>query len=246
MFARRRILPARKPVLLPESLTVGVGAEPIEIGLRASDRATRLLLKFDASRDRFELVVPRGARLSDAETFARAQGPWMRARLGSAPPRIPFEPGQAIPVFDVPHPIVHRPGGGKPVRIENGEIIVTGGAEHVSRRVRDFLRAQARAELTPRARAYAAELGKPIQRIGLTDPRSRWGSCSAKGSLSFSWRLVFAPLPVLDYVVAHEVAHLIELNHSPRFWAQVNRLVGPHGPYRDWLRANATRLMRLG
>lgn len=246
MFARLRKSPARTKPVLPESLIVNASPAPIEIGVRSSDRATRLLLKFDASQDRFELVVPRGARMSDAENFARAHAGWMMARLGAVSPRVLFEPGHTIPILDVPHLIVHRPGGGKPVTLEAGQIIVTGAAEHVSRRVRDFLRAQARAELAPRTRTYAAQLGKTVGRISLTDPRSRWGSCSARGTISFSWRLIFTPVEVLDYVVAHEVAHLVELNHSGRFWAIVEQLFGPHNTERAWLKRNATRLMRLG
>jgi predicted metal-dependent hydrolase len=104
------------------------------------------------------------------------------------------------------------------VRRENGVVTAPGAPEHLARRVTDFLKAEARREIALRTRAKAASLGKPVTAITIRDTKSRWGSCNSAGRIAFSWRLIMAPEFVLDYVVAHEVAHLAELNHGVRFW----------------------------
>ena len=124
----------------------------------------------------------------------------------------------ASPISATEHRIRHRPAERGAVWRESGEIHVSGRPEHLPRRVEDWLKQEARHEIERRAHEKAAELGKKVRRVTIRDPRSRWGSCSPDGALSFSWRLILAPRFVLDYVVAHEVAHLRELNHSNRFW----------------------------
>ena len=129
---------------------------------------------------------------------------------------------------------------------EDGGLLVSGYAEHVERRVRDFLKAEARREMSERAFAKARQIDRPIASLTLRDTRSRWGSCTPDGALSLSWRLVLAPLEVLDYVVAHEVAHLAHMNHGQRFWALTAKLTDQvEGPQR-WLRDNGARLLRYG
>ena len=134
-------------------------------------------------------------------------------------------------------PAIHRQGG---------EILVSGRRENVSGRVRDWLRWQVRQEIAPRVEAKTRIVGRPHRRITIRDTHSRWGSCSHEGNLSFCWRLIFAPEFVLDYVVAHEVAHLREMNHSRRFWTLVQRLNSDAGASRDWLRRHAAELHRYG
>ncbi len=130
--------------------------------------------------------------------------------------------------------------------IVDGEIRVRGGPEPVARRVRDHLARLAGQELTRRARLHAATIGRKVTRITVRDTKSRWGSCSAAGSLSFSWRLIMAPEPVLDYVVAHEVAHLIEMNHGPRFWKLVRTMVVDPDSQRAWLKRHRAELLSYG
>jgi predicted metal-dependent hydrolase len=132
------------------------------------------------------------------------------------------------------------------VTIADGEIRVRGDPAHLPRRVRDHLTALAKRDFAARARAAATRIGKSVSRVGVRDPRSRWGSCSSKGSLSFSWRLVLAPDSVVDYVVAHEVAHLIEMNHGPRFWRLVASLVSDVDKSRAWLRRHRNELLSYG
>ena len=121
-----------------------------------------------------------------------------------------------------------------------------GGPDHVARRVRDHLVRFARQELARRARIHAARIGRTVNRITVRDTKSRWGSCSASGSLSFSWRLILAPEPVLDYVVAHEVAHLVEMNHSARFWKLVRTMVADPASQRAWLKRHRAELLSYG
>jgi hypothetical protein len=163
------------------------------------------------------------------------------------PPPLRLCDGATVPVFGVPHRIRRvADTGASPVTIAEGEIRVRGDPAHLPRRVTDHLKALARREFADRARALAARLGKSVTRVGVRDPKSRWGSCSSKGALSFSWRLVLAPEPVIDYVVAHEVAHLVEMNHSARFWRVVASLVPDAAAPRAWLRRHRAELMSFG
>jgi predicted metal-dependent hydrolase len=161
-------------------------------------------------------------------------------------PSISLAHGAAVPLGGVPHPVLHEPNRRGGAFVENGAIIVTGTAEFLPRRLRDFLRTEAKRRILPLAAIHAEKLGVAIKAIRVKDTQSRWGSCAPDGTLAFSWRLVMAPDTVLDYVVAHEVAHLRELNHSPRFWAHVAALA----PHRDeaeaWLREEGPALLRVG
>ncbi len=134
-----------------------------------------------------------------------------------------------------------------PVWIDDGNLVrVSGNAEHAPRRVVDFLKREARKILDERVSHYAAQLGTKPSRITVRDTASRWGSCSATRSLSFSWRLIFAPEFVLDYVVAHEVAHMKEMNHGPRFWKLVDLLGAEVARAQRWLSEHGTSLHRYG
>jgi hypothetical protein len=179
--------------------------------------------------------------------FLAAKRGWVAARLEALPQPVPFVEGAIVPVLGVPHRIRRELDlAAPPVKIVEGEIRVRGDPVHLARRVRDHLVAAARAEFAPRARRLAAQIGRDVGRVNVRDTKSRWGSCSGQGSLSFSWRLIFAPEPVLDYVVAHEVAHLAEMNHGPRFWALVESLTpGSAGP-RAWLKRHRRRLLSYG
>jgi predicted metal-dependent hydrolase len=124
--------------------------------------------------------------------------------------------------------------------------MVSGQLEHVPRRACDWLRAEAKRELSTMVRQAAERLGRPVARISIRDPRSRWGSCNRNGVICLSWRLALAPTPVARYVVAHEVAHLRHLNHSAAFWRTVATLVDGVEEARAWLRAHGASLHRFG
>jgi predicted metal-dependent hydrolase len=130
--------------------------------------------------------------------------------------------------------------------IQIPELRVSGGSDHIARRVRDWLKKYAKNEVTYKATKFSNLLNKKIKKVSVRDTRTRWGSCSSRGNLSFSWRLIFAPERIVDYVCAHEAAHLVELNHSPRFWKLVYQLVGEWESSKEWLRKNGARLHRYG
>jgi predicted metal-dependent hydrolase len=222
----------------------GVGAP---VSIRISPRARRVGLRIDAAERRVELILPRGVSERTGLRFLAAKRAWVTARLEALPKPVPFVEGAMVPLLGVPHRICRDlDPAAPPVRIVDGEIRVRGDPEHLARRVRDHLAAAARAELVPRVRRLAARIGRDVARVNVRDTRSRWGSCSGQGSLSFSWRLIFAPEPVLEYVVAHEVAHLVEMNHGPRFWRLVESLTPNTAAPRAWLKRHRNQLLSYG
>jgi predicted metal-dependent hydrolase len=226
-------------------LPLAAGAVPVRV--KRSPRARRILLKVDA--DGAELVLPSRASLESGLAFLREKSGWVAAQLAGVPPRVPFVNGAFVPVLGVLHRIRHvgeRGRGGPTVAIIGREIRVVGQAEHVPRRVADHLRALARRELARRARLLANRVNRNVARVSVRDTKSRWGSCAASGNLAFSWRLVLAPEPVLDYVVAHEVAHLVHMNHGARFWRLVEELAPGSDEPRAWLRDNRAYLLSFG
>jgi predicted metal-dependent hydrolase len=231
---------------LPNQLAPHAGKVPVRV--RVSRRARRLALKIDAVGDAVELVLPPRTSLPRALNFLKSNRDWVERRLAALPPRITFADGERVPVLGVPHRIRHVPrsSGQGPVWIESGEIRVSGDKAHIARRVRDFLKERARQEFGRRARRLAQQIDRTVGRISVRDTTTRWGSCSANGNMAFSWRLVMAPEAVLHYVVAHEVAHLVEMNHGPRFWKLVDRLVPGVDRHRDWLNDNRAWLLRIG
>jgi len=217
------------------------------VAIRVNPRARRISLRVDAATRTIELVLPHGAAAEHGVRFLDTHRGWIAARLEALPPPIRFEDGAVVPVLGRPHRIRHHNDHAvPPVAIGDSEILVRGDPAFIARRVRDHLVMLARRELGRRARASAALIGRNVARITVRDTKSRWGSCSSTGHLSFSWRLVFAPEAVIDYVVAHEVAHLAEMNHGPRFWRLVATLVGDHAGPRGWLRRHRNRLLCYG
>jgi hypothetical protein len=217
------------------------------VSVRVSPRARRVALRIDAAERGVELVLPRGVPVSQGLQFLAAKRGWIAARLEALPQQVPFAEGAVVPVLGIPHRIGREAdAAAPPVTIVDGEIRVRGDPAHLARRVRDHLVATARSELASRARLLAPRIGKEVERVNVRDTKSRWGSCSGNGNLSFSWRLIFAPEEVIDYVVAHEVAHLAEMNHGPRFWRLVQSLAPGNAAPRAWLKRHRSRLLSYG
>jgi predicted metal-dependent hydrolase len=237
-----------------ESITLEApNGETFSVTVRISGRAKRIGLRIDLGSGGAVLTVPRGAPLKRAIRFAQDHAGWVASNIAKQPKRISFEDGTVIPVMGREIRIRHCPDQRRGVWIQGDEpeddtpaLCVSGDADHLTRRVTDWLKRRARAEVSPRARAYARMLDRQAAKITIRDTTSRWGSCSSKASLSFSWRLVLAPEPVLDYVCAHEAAHLVEMNHSPAFWRLVGDLVGDWEPHRRWLKRHGAGLHRFG
>ncbi len=171
---------------------------------------------------------------------------WVTERLARLPAPVALNDGATVMLDGTPRRIVHRTDARGTAWLEGGEIHVAGDAAFVARRAGDWLRAQARRQLGQMAREKAEQAGLVLRRVTIKDTSSRWGSCTANGTLMFSWRLIMAPQPVQDYVVGHEVAHLKHMNHSPAFWSLTGRLT-PHRAAADaWLAAHGAGLMRVG
>lgn len=229
---------------------------PVEI--RHNPRARRIIVRVDLTMGSVQIVAPSRHSFSQALSFAREQKAWIAERLSRVPPPVPFEPGARILYRGVEHLVRHaglrrEPGAPGPVWAvppsePEGlpEIRVTGDPDFVSRRLGDWLRAQAKEELTLRAIQYAEGFGVRPSRITVRDTSSRWGSCAPSRALSFSWRLILAPPHVLDYVAAHEAAHLREMNHGPRFWALVAQAMPDYKVSRRWLERHGPSLHRYG
>jgi hypothetical protein len=218
----------------------------IPLRVRRHRGARRITLSVDAARRGALLTLPARASMASGFDFVAEKALWLRNRLALLPAALPFRDGATIPIGGEPHCIRHRPEMRGGVWREPGMLVVTGGAEHLPRRVADWLRALARETLAARTGVKAAAIGKPAPRIFLRDPRSRWGSCAREGRIHYSWRLILAPDWVLDYVVAHEVAHLSHLGHGQHFWALVERLTPHRAGAESWLRRHGHGLHMIG
>lgn len=210
--------------------------------LRKSARARRYSLRVSRLDGRVTLTMPSHAPEAKALQFAREKAAWVRAKLTERPDEIVAEIGAVLPV-EGRWLTVTRGTRGRLLG-EQGRIEVATRAASVPAAVGGVLKARARDRLVADSDRFARELGRPYTRITLRDTRSRWGSCSAEGALMYSWRLILAPPDVLSYVAAHEVAHLAEMNHGPRFWAAVGRLWPEYEAHRAWLRENGEALHR--
>lgn len=232
-----------------ERTTLSLGDMEVPLRLRRSARARRITLRLAPAEGSLVLTLPPSVNREEALGFARRQEEWVRARLSHLPPRVPFREGVQVPFLGEPHEIRHVPKARGGVWREEGAFYVSGQSEHLSRRLHDHLRREALSCVTEHARALAESLpagGRPLRRVSVRDTVSRWGSCSSAGNLNFSWRLIFAPRSVLEYVVAHEVAHLVHMDHSPAFW-HLNGALSPQvRQARNWLRREGPRLLRYG
>jgi predicted metal-dependent hydrolase len=245
-----RALLYRRPAE-PSTLLVRHGSQFFAIRLRRHRRARRYTLRIHPTDREAILTMPPRGTLAEAREFARLHGGWIAARLGRLPKAAPFQTGTVVPLRGAGHRIVHRAGERGTVWTEtrdSGEKIlcVAGGLDYIDRRVHDYLKREARKDLQKSAQAYAQELGVKVKRLSIRDQSSRWGSCTSAGSLSFSWRLILAPPFVLDYLAAHEVAHLVEMNHSARFWRMVARVCPSVERAKKWLDTYGNDLHRYG
>ena len=216
------------------------GSPPLEITLRRSAVARRFSLRVSRLDGRVSVSLPLRARESEAMEFARAQEGWLRKALAQLPVTAPVGLGSVIPVEG--RLLRLEPGSGRAIRVEGESLLVPGAAAQTGVRVQAWLKVLARERLTRASDHYAGLLGQKFSRIALRDTRSRWGSCSHDRALMYSWRLVMAPPPVLAYVAAHEVAHLVEMNHSDAFWSVVGRISPGWSQHRRWLHAHGQDL----
>jgi len=245
-----RALLYRRPTE-PQAIEVVFDRSIYLVRLRRHRQARRYTLRIQAATREVVLTMPPRGSLKEAREFADKHGGWIAARLERLPEAAPFAHGTVVPLRGLAHRIVHRRGVRGTVWTEldpSGErlLCVAGEAPHVGRRVEDFLKREAKRDLEIAVGRYAERIAVAYRRVSVRDQSSRWGSCSTTGVLSFSWRLILAPRNVLDYLAAHEVAHLIEMNHSPRFWRLVLRMCPDAHRAKVWLDVHGTDLHRYG
>jgi predicted metal-dependent hydrolase len=245
-FALFRRVPAD-----PAHLRVRHAGQAFKVALRRRPTAKRITLRVSNATGEVVLTIPERTELDMAQRFADSHGDWIATRLARVPDRVTFDNGAVVPLRGVPHRVVHWTtvrGTTRVAKDQNGEpiIAVCGDAPHVARRVREFLETQAKRDLSAAVKRHTGALGVAAKRITVRDTKSRWGSCSASGALNFSWRLILAPAFVLDYLAAHEVAHLRELNHSHRFWKLTHQLCPRTDEAERWLKRHGSELHRFG
>jgi predicted metal-dependent hydrolase len=230
--------------LRPETLVLPSGLARVE--WRRSSRARRVSLRIDPSGGAVVVTLPTRATRKAGMALLMGHADWVSDRLAALPEAVVFADGAVVPICGVPHRIRHAPAGRGGAFLLDQELHVTGAVEFLPRRVRDFLRQEARRRLGALAGAKAGLIGVMPKRVTVKDTTSRWGSCAPDRSLALSWRLVMAPSFVQDYVVAHEVAHLRHMNHGRTFWTLVDELTPHTKTAIPWLRAEGARLLRIG
>ena len=233
----------------PRTLGAELEQGPVEIPLRVHPRARSYRLTINAGGSPVLTVPPHG-RLSEARQFLVRHAAWLDARLKRAPGPVDFAPGNAVPLRGVAHRLASSGTLRGRAALGDGPdgptIIVPGAPEHFARRLTDWLKLEAAIDLEERVIVHARRLEVRHKSISLRDQSTRWGSCASSGRLNFNWRLILAPPFVLDYVAAHEVAHLLQMNHSPAFWSTVEKTLPDYKPGRAWLKANGRTLMAYG
>jgi predicted metal-dependent hydrolase len=216
---------------------------PIIIRKRSNSR--RMVIRYQPLQHALSLTLPRHATIRQGLRFVEEKRPWIARELKSRPMHVWFEDGAKLPVLGREYTVKHVGGRGL-VRVEGDIILVPGEREFMARRLREWLIAEAREAITALAEAKANEAGKAVRKISLRDTVSHWGSCGRNGNLSFSWRLVFAPEEMLHYIVCHEVAHLVHMNHGRSFWKQVEAFYPDYKKAREWFRAHGHTLYGYG
>jgi predicted metal-dependent hydrolase len=234
----------------PTAITVAFDGEIYPVRVRRHSRARRYTLRIHAASREVVLTMPPRGSVRQAREFAQKNGGWIATRLRRLPDAVPFAHGTLLPLRGVNHRIEHRKGERGTVWAEAGAgmplLCVAGEAPHLPRRVRDYLKREAKRDLEAASKSAAKALGVGVRRVSVRDQSSRWGSCSSTGVLSYSWRLILAPSFVLDYLAVHEAAHLIEMNHSRRFWRLVEKICPDMGRAKAWLDAYGADLHRYG
>ncbi len=242
----------RHDPILPntEHFVLDIEGVEIHVRLRRDRRARRFTLRLPSNGGDPVVTLPADGSARSAQRFVEKERGWLAARLKRRPEAVPFTDGAVIPLRGEPHIIVHDGIRRGTVRRQAGDpmpsLHVAGAAEHLPRRLADWLKREARSDVTNAIAAHTTRLDLQMAPVHVRDTSSRWGSCSSRGTLSFSWRLVLAPPHILDYVAAHEVAHLKEMNHSKRFWRTVHELCPETEVARSWLRHYGPQLHMVG
>ncbi len=229
---------------LPDHITheTADGLE-IQIALRPNSRARRLSLRYDAIAGQMRLSFPTRISITKLQSFVASHEDWILKQLQKHPDKQNLQHGDEIQILGQTYQIYHHADRlrGLTECIEN-EIHIYGEASQINRKLTQYLKKQAKEEIQKRAHDKAAHINKKVGTVSIKDTRSRWGSCSSEGNLSFSWRLIMAPDDVFDYVIAHEVAHLQHMDHSSDFWALCDQLTPNMVMAKNWLKHHSQPL----
>ena len=228
----------------PEPQTLRIGERAIALRFRRNAKARRMVLRLDSKTEGLVITLPKRTGLAEALRFVENSVAWILRMLDKQPAPATIVDGASVLLRGTHHVVKFTDGRRGLVQIQDGILTVPGEAAHAPRRLLDHLKKFALAELTRASHNYAAAMETKFSRISIRDQKSRWGSCSSGGVLSYSWRLILAPDFVLDYVAAHEVAHLREMNHGPRFWRLVLTHCATARAAKQWLKANGRELHR--
>ena len=220
--------------------SITVGFPGVQIFVKKSQIAKRVSLRVSGVDGNVFLIVPVHVKMKDAEKFVCGKVEWIRKPIVNKIEKVLVKHGTVLPIGGVPHTIIA--GGGKKIILKEGTIIAPLKEKSFNLRLKAFLIELARQRFCERTDYYTKLIEKKYSRITIRDTKSRWGSCSVAGNISYSWRLVLAPKSVLDYLVVHEVSHLVEMNHSINFWKQVEALMPNYKEFRFWLKQNGERL----
>lgn len=207
-----------------------------------SARARKLTLRIDTKERMAVLTLPRYCAQKKAVEFVTHHQEWIKSSLAQIPAAKSFQNGDKISLFGQEVTISHEPSRRLGAKLENTKLIVSGEKEFINRRVKDYIKKKAAEEFGKRARRYAKKLGVKIHGITIKDTKSRWGSCSTLNNLNFSWRVALAPNYVIDYLMAHEVSHLVHHDHSPNFWQTVKSLNADYEKGEKWLKDHGKEL----
>lgn len=207
-----------------EERTLHLLGQTVKTKIRVNRRARRVILRVDPIGQTLNITSPSKRAIPEAITFAQSSATWICKELNNGAVAKPFQDGSTFPFLGREIVISNEMAARRRTTLDGDRLIVGGTSDHLNRRVVEWLKKEARSNIVQLSDQYTDALQKKYRKISIRDTKSRWGSCSSDGTLSFSWRIVLAPRPVFDYVVAHECAHLVHLNHSKPFWNVVASL----------------------
>lgn len=241
----------RRAAMKATAETVELGGRHLPLAVKTHPRARRMTLKIEPGGRALSLTVPPGLPRHEIDGFLRRHHDWLLDKISRFPEGgdTVVKIGAIVPVLGLDHRITHSGNLRGLTKATPGQnerdpnvLCVSGPEDRAGMRVADYLKTVAKREIGARVAVHAAASGKKVASIAFKDTKTRWGSCSSKGNLNFSWRIAMAPPEIVDYLAAHEVAHLTEMNHGPRFWALCRKLCPQTESARAWLKENGTVL----
>ncbi|MFD1200130.1 M48 family metallopeptidase [Brucella gallinifaecis] len=243
-FSLFRSATKKTPVVTRERIHAVAGRE-LPLRVLENPRAKRLTLRIETGGKGLRVTIPPGLPDREVQSFLTRHQGWIESRIAKMPDQTGLRAGVKIPIRGIAHLITHQPGRGTVDLLEGNILLVHGDPAHLSRRIADYLKREVKRDIEQLVARHTATIGRKAKAVRFKDTKSRWGSCTSDGVLSFSWRIGMAPAPVINYLVAHEVAHLIEMNHGPKFWKLCHELCPDTERCKAWLKRNGSALQAI-